>query len=301
MSMRGAQKRFWSHLVQSFQFVMPLAMAGCSVTAPATRNHPIQLDARLAISTASTNRIITALQMSRSLPTAKVEVNDPVSGKTKNYEGFWLEDVLRLAGIELSEEEMLVFTCLDGYQARLMRPTGPGARPLLAVRDLDSEDSWEVFFHGKEKTVPGPFYLVWETSRRAGEATNNHGASLPWPYQINQIDVRSSAESERRLFPVGAESRQDVRRGFELFSRSCIACHSINLEGGTLGPELNIPRNITEYRDWPYLAEFIKDPSSFRAKSKMPGFKNSLTDQQIDDVLQYLRWMRERKVVGIRP
>jgi len=190
---------------------------------------------------------------------------------------------------------MLVFTCLDGYQARLTRHEDPYAKALLAVRDLDSESGWEVFFHGKEKTTPAPFYLVWQTARRAGEATTSPGTSLPWPYQINRIDLRSAIESQRRLLPAGAESRSDVQRGYDLFTRSCIACHSINLEGGALGPELNIPKNITEYRDWSYLVDFIKDPSSFRARSKMPDFKNSLTDQQIDEILHYLRWMRERK------
>jgi mono/diheme cytochrome c family protein len=223
-------------------------------------------------------------------------VNDPVYGRNKHYEGFWLEDVVRFAGIEFSRETMLVFTCLDGYQARLMRDTVPSAKPLLAVRDLDIESGWEVFFHGKEKTTPAPFYLVWQTSSRAGEATNNSSASLPWPYQINRIDLRSAIEAQSRLLPAGAESRNDIQLGFDLFTKSCISCHSINLEGGTLGPELNIPKNITEYRDSSYLVDFIKDPSSFRAKSKMPAFKPGLTDQQIDDILQYLRWMRERKL-----
>lgn len=93
----------------------------------------------------------------------------------------------------------------------------------------------------------------------------------------------------------GAESRPEVTRGFGVFMKSCIACHSINLEGGTQGPELNIPRNITEYREANYLVEFIKDPSSFRARSKMPTFKDSLSSEDIESVLGYLKWMREHK------
>jgi len=288
------KERFWGNLSRTFQLALLLLAAGCYGTASYSRNRIMDSDAELAVSSGTNSRILTVAQMSRTLPIAKVTVSDPVYGTMKRYAGFWLEDVLRFTGIEIGRDNVLVFTCLDGYQARLTRRPARGVKPLLAIRDLDKAHGWEVFLHGKEKTVPGPFYLVWQTSK--GEPTDTNSVSLPWPYQISRIEVRSSIESERRLLPTGTESRADVQRGFDVFTRSCIACHSINLEGGALGPELNIPKNIAEYRDWSYLVEFIKDPSSFRARSKMPSFKNSLTEEQINDVLQYLRWMRERKV-----
>jgi mono/diheme cytochrome c family protein len=272
------------------------AMAGCSAPSSDTKNYYRESDSQLTLSSGPTNRTFTISELARSLPLAGVTVHDPVFGNVKHYEGFWLEDVLRFAGIDFSGDNVLVFSALDGYQARLTKLPQSHAKPLIAVRDLDFQNGWEFFMHGKEKITPAPFYLVWQTSAKSSAQTNASAYSLPWPYQISHIELRPAVESKLRLFPKGAESRPDVLRGFDTFSKSCIACHSINLEGGVLGPELNIPKNITEYRDRHYLIEFIKDPSSFRAKSKMPSFNSSFSDDQIENVLNYLGWMREHKV-----
>ena len=250
------------------------------------------MDSELVVVSGETNRTLTTQQMSQALPKAKVTVTDPVYGKAKTYEGFWLEDVLKLAGVPLDTENVIVFSALDGYQARLSHLRIPGAKPLLATRDLDQPTGWEVFMHGKEKSTPGPFYLVWQISAAAKPE------GLPWPYQINRIEVRNAQESQRQLSPNQTEAKAspEVMRGFNQFTKSCLSCHSINLEGGVLGPELNVPKNITEYRESAYLIEFIKDPSSFRAKSKMPAFKDALSDEAIEDVLSYLKAMRKHKV-----
>jgi len=277
---------------KAFLFLLGLALSGCAVPALRTDSQKPQVDSELTLVSGSTNRVLTSLQISQALPKAKVAVNDPVYGKSKHYEGFWLEDVLKLAGMRLDGENVLVFTSLDGYQARLSRLGLLRAKPLLAVRDFDYPMGWEVITHGKEKLTPGPYYLVWQTSAGSKEP------GLPWPYQINRLEVRNAAESQRQLLPKGADARPDVLRGFSLFMKSCISCHSVNLEGGVLGPELNIPKNITEYRDRGYLVEFIKDPSSFRAKSKMPAFNTSLSNEKIEDILSYLDWMRDHKVLA---
>ena len=199
----------------------------------------------------STSRILTTQQMLRSLAVTKVTVEDPVYRQTKRYEGFWLEDVLRLAGVGLRDGDVLIVSSLDGYQARLSRLQYPGAKALLAIRDLDEPTGWEVFTHGKERVIPGPFYIVWQTA----PGVNIPG--LAWPYQIQKLEMRDMMESRRQLFPPGAEARPEVLRGFNVFMQSCVTCHSINLQGGVLGPELNIPKNITEYRELGYLTEFI--------------------------------------------
>jgi mono/diheme cytochrome c family protein len=102
-------------------------------------------------------------------------------------------------------------------------------------------------------------------------------------------------EAREKLFPQKAGYAESVARGFDGFQKNCIACHSLNLEGGVLGPELNIPKNILEYRERKMLKEFISNPSSFRARSKMPAFENSLSSQSFDDLLDYLDWIGKHK------
>ncbi len=84
-------------------------------------------------------------------------------------------------------------------------------------------------------------------------------------------------------------------RGFILFKNECIRCHSVNLVGGDIGPELNTPKNVLEYWDEKTLRQFVKDASSFRAKSKMPPFPN-LTDSNISDVFSYFRYLTKARL-----
>src|SRR3954462_6422368 len=111
--------------------VLGLVLSGCAVTAFRSDSQKPGVDSELTFVSGSTNRILTSLQMSQALPKAKVTVNDPVYSKSKHYEGFWLEDVLKLAGVGLSGENVLLFTSMDGYQARLSHLPLPHAKPLL--------------------------------------------------------------------------------------------------------------------------------------------------------------------------
>ena len=82
-------------------------------------------------------------------------------------------------------------------------------------------------------------------------------------------------------------------RGFELFRGECIRCHAVNREGGRVGPELNVPQSIVEYRDSEFLRAYIRDPLRFRygAMPPHPG----LDDGDLDDLIAYFRAMSTRK------
>jgi mono/diheme cytochrome c family protein len=78
-----------------------------------------------------------------------------------------------------------------------------------------------------------------------------------------------------------------------MFSAQCQRCHAINGEGGRLGPDLNIPRNILEYRAEADVRAYIKDPASFRY-GNMPAHP-LLTSEHLDQLVCYLREMGKHK------
>ena len=218
----------------------------------------------------------------------QVQVDDPVYKRPKRYEGYPLAEVLRAAFGPLEDRDLeLVFICSDGYLATL--PLGKvDDRATVAVRDLDAPPStrWEMVLQGRQQISPEPYYVVWQ---HAGAAS---GDSFPWPYRVVALELRSP-HADAMGVPEGSPA--DVISGAQLFRAHCVRCHSMNLLGGTLGPELNVPANVTEYWNHEALRRFIVNPASVRAGSRMPAFP-AFSPGDVDAVVGYLAFMKTRKI-----
>ncbi|MCB0212753.1 MAG: cytochrome c [Anaerolineae bacterium] len=253
-------------------------------------------DTTLTFVTSAGTRSFTLDYLKAAIPTATLTVEDPVYDRPKTYEGFWLTDLLNHAKLLDGDGDMLLFRAADGYETRLDREQlqQGTAKGLVAFRDVEAENGWETFKHGKTEMVPAPYYLVWAADEE-GTAESFSWEAWPWPYQLTHIEMIDFATTYDRLYPPEIKETTTAHEGFKLFTETCLKCHSINLQGGVEGPELNIPQNITEYRDQETLKAFIKDSTSFRAGSKMPPMGQKLTDEEIDTILTYIAWMADYK------
>jgi hypothetical protein len=73
-----------------------------------------------------------------------------------------------------------------------------------------------------------------------------------------------------------------------------VKCHAINQQGGRVGPELNVPQNVTEYRDEAFLRAWIKNPFTFRVSAMPPS--PQLSDADVTSLLRYLASMKGSKI-----
>lgn len=211
---------------------------------------------------------------------------DPYYEKKKRFRAVPLAPLLRLAfgdDPKLVEADF-VLEALDGYRVPLpgSRVFEPGA--YVAIADLDVP-GWEPI--GPQRANPGPFYLVWKNDDQQSLETH------PRPWQLASISIAPFESMFPHTLPRGEAEGSPAMLGFRLFRQQCVACHAINREGGNVGPDLNVPQSIVEYRPEAQIKAYIKDPLTFR-HGRMPAHPH-LTEADLTNLLGYFRAMSKQK------
>jgi mono/diheme cytochrome c family protein len=221
-----------------------------------------------------------------------VEIDDPYYEARKRFRACPLGEVLALGfgapAATLRGRDVLL-RALDGYAKPTTgeRLTEEGG--YLALGDLGRQPGaapgWEPI--GRAGVDPGPFYVVW--AKPAQRDTH----SYPWPYQLASIEVTDVGKLYPHTVPESAPPGASAWQGFAIFRGDCIACHAINGEGGRVGPDLNVPQSIVEYRPIEQVKRYIRDPRSFRY-GNMPANPH-LSDAQLDALIAYFETMKTLK------
>lgn len=73
-----------------------------------------------------------------------------------------------------------------------------------------------------------------------------------------------------------------------LFNQLCIACHTLQGQGGKVGPALD---GVGSRRDAAYINKWLHDPASVKADAKMP--KLPLSESDITELTAYLSQLKE--------
>ena len=218
------------------------------------------------------------------LPREQTTVSDPEYKQPQTYESvpvLALIEAAAPAGVTLSDPVRLIFQASDGYRSVTTVGTVRTFGGRLAVRDVNAGANrlWRPI-PGKPSMTPAPYYLVWPSAN----------ADLPWPYAVTTIEVWETEPVDVTL-PDGDPA---ARVGHAVFKKHCASCHSVNGAGGAVGPELNVPANVTEYWNHAALKQFIRNPAGIRRNVKMPTL-TELTDAEIDSVVAYLVRMKKLK------
>jgi mono/diheme cytochrome c family protein len=213
---------------------------------------------------------------------------DPYYGHVKRHRAVPIEPVLEHVFAPDPEHplrrEQFVLRALDGYVVLI-----PGERLLeggaaIAFEDLDVP-GWEPI--GPHRANPAPFYLVWRYASQQDLTTH------PRPWLLASIEIGSFDAIFPHVTPRGEPSDSPAQRGFSIFRNECIRCHAINREGGRVGPDLNVPLSIVEYRPEDQIRRYIRNPLQFRYGIMPPH--PQLTDDDLTALIAYFRAMSVRK------
>ena len=191
--------------------------------------------------------------------------------------------------------DLVKFITRDGYQPVIPTERILAGSGVITTGEKDSVGFRKLQRINGETIDPGPFYLVWENISDKG---TREDPWLSWPWQITGIELTSSTREFPRSAPPDL-SGDPAKEGFLAFRQHCIKCHTINGDGGNVGPELNYPVNVTEYWKEEWLARFIEDPRSIRGYSRMIPFYRDVKNRQevISSIIAYLKVMKDNKIV----
>jgi cytochrome c2 len=216
-------------------------------------------------------------------------IDDPVYHKTKKYQAVnaltIVKNEIDLTKLDI-KNTLIVFECIDGYKPEMPLELFLKAKPYLAFKDVDAPkgSNWEKIIKNGNVMDAAPFYLVYES-------VSSDNAAYKWPYNVIKFHFISK-NKDKELQP---KNDAKAAKGYALFQKQCITCHTINGIGGEMGPELNYPKNVTEYWKENELVDYIVNPASFRHKVKMPTL--GITKQQSQEIVDYLKYMSEHKKV----
>lgn len=217
---------------------------------------------------------------------------NPHFGPNRVFAGFELEPLLNHIGSGDAPEVLLV--CADGYRIPFAMSTLSRSRirGLLAVRDTalpaDGETHWLPYRHGSETVSFDPFYLVW-----ASDDVNPDFdiEKLPWPFQVTE-----SQRFDREAYfaparpPEGAND--SVQKGYAIYTAHCGKCHRMRGVGGEVGPAFDRDDSLASALTEAQLRDYVRHDESRFPQSKMPQFSKVLRQEEINQVVSYLRAMQ---------
>ncbi len=229
---------------------------------------------------------MTRTAMMEAAGATDVEGFDPYYLRKKHFRGYELGKVLVKAmnlPLDSLRRSYFVMRAKDGYEVPISgeRLLEPGA--YIAFEDVDAP-AWEPI--GSQRANPAPFYLVWK------EPHQGNLEMYPRPWQLAAIEITAFEKVYPHVAPP-KDASVPVARGFALFKDTCIRCHAINREGGRVGPDLNVPKSISEYREAEQIKAYVRNPLTFRY-GNMPAHLH-LSDADLDALVSYFKEMSQHK------
>ena len=125
-----------------------------------------------------------------------------------------------------------------------------------------------------------PYSLVWQSGR----------LDRDWPLGVIAIEHKPT---EAMWLNTQSED-STLLNGERLFKNHRVACHAVNMVGGRVGPEFNVPKNITEYWQQEHFIGFAKSPQNYRFGSRMKA--SGLDSAQLTEIYRYLTAMKDVKL-----
>jgi cytochrome c2 len=220
-------------------------------------------------------------------------------GMKINYTAIKLCDLLK--PFHVKESDTIEFITTDHFSSLIpasfiLHCTNKTSIGYLAIEPIDKP--WpKLKYNNTDATQPdagtaGPFAVIWVNPAKS-YISNEY-----WAWKVTSITVHDKLDAKSYISAPDTHNKQ-ILNGYNAYISRCATCHTINNIGkATIGPDLNIPKNPTEYYSDETLKKFIRDPQSVRKKKndRMSGTnEESLSNHDLNALVEYLHYMAKHK------
>ncbi len=157
------------------------------------------------------------------------------------------------------------------------------APELTKVYERRSEAFLKIFLKDPQKFYPGKRKMV-----NYNFSDSEIGDIISFFKWIKDVDLNgfplkpSIITSNTQSVSTSLSNIKNVDKP-KIFEQLCMTCHTLNGQGGSIGPNLD---NIGDIRDKNYLKQWLNDPYSLKKDSLMP--KLPLTVENINELVDFL-------------
>src|SRR5690348_12014852 len=219
--------------------------------------------------------------------------HDVAYGGPRMYRAIALAKLLE--GVTIPPDSVIEARAQDGFVTQIPRDLIYAKDGVVGYVAIETGDKPWPPIPGKANNASA-FYIAWV----GPQATSV--ASMQWPYQLVSLSVQDAPVKRWPSLAVdpALPELHPARGGQVIFVNKCFTCHMLNQAGpASVGPDLNVPMNPTEYFTDAGLRALIRDSRSVRVwpEQRMPSFaKDDLSDEELGLIVAYLRHMADRKI-----
>lgn len=210
-----------------------------------------------------------------------LEVLEPHSEQKVTYQVLDFFSLLtKIYGKKWQSAYELAFICADGYIAHVPMKQILRYQPVLAYGRKGGPFQVNNLKQHEKNVDLGPLYLIWNNLKYPKLQENG---AKNWPYQVVGINLEAK-NPLLSLLPKSAEHK----KGYDLFMKNCVQCHSIGGVGGAKGPELTV---LVKEQSEKEIKDFILNPRQKNAGSTMPAMFEGKKDAalKINQLYHYLK------------
>lgn len=208
--------------------------------------------------------------------------------KKMDYQSILMKTLL--TQLKVKQTDVIELIAKDNFSvyvpANLLLQTNSNKNS-IAYLAIEPKSSWPKLNNDTNDSA-GPYQVIWTNPELS------HISDEYWAWSVTDIAIHKTFPKHMIISSPQTENRS-VLKGYQIYISHCAACHNINHVGkAVIGPDIGGSKNpLWIYKTKQKLAAFIRNPNQFRPGRMSGSSKAGLTDDQLDNLIDYFAFLKD--------